>query len=85
MPAQKTLTIRHGFAGGWATDYGPTVDVSPDPSGKIGIPFLIDAENCLYELDGAPHKIGGTTRVNASAVASGVPLATTCTVENPSG
>lgn len=71
MARQSTLTIRHFFGGGWATDLGPTVDVSPDQSGKVVIPFLVDAENTLYELDGGPHKIGGTTKVNSSALESG--------------
>lgn len=78
MPSARTTTIRHLFGGGWATDYGPTVDISPDYSGKVGgvtgrvvIPFLVDAENVLFELDGGPHKIGGATKLNSSAVASG--------------
>lgn len=78
MPAARTTAVRHMFQGGWATDYGPTVDIAPDYSGKIGgvtgrvaIPFLIDAENCLFELDGGPHKIGGTTKLNSVAVAGG--------------
>lgn len=69
--ASNAMTIRHQFGGGWATDFGPTIDVSPDQSGKVVIPFLIDAENCLYELDGGPHKIGGTSKVNSSALQSG--------------
>jgi hypothetical protein len=71
MPAISKRTIRHFFGGGWATDFGPSADVSPDASGKVVIPFLVDAENCLFELDGAPHKIGGTTRVNSVALESG--------------
>lgn len=71
MAAQKTLTLRHFFGGGWATDFGPTVDVSPDSSGKVVIPFLVDAEDCIYELDGGPHKIGGASKVNATALESG--------------
>jgi hypothetical protein len=68
---QRTQVIRHVFSGGWATDLGPTVDVAPDQSGKISIPFLLEAQDCIFELDGGPHKIGGTTEVNSSAVASG--------------
>lgn len=71
MAAIRTQTLRHFFDGGWATDFGPTVDVSPDQSGKVHIPFLVDAENCLFELDGGPHKIGGASKVNSVAVASG--------------
>lgn len=74
MPS-GAITARHFFGGGWATDFGPTVDVSPDQSGKVVIPFLVDAENCLYELDGAPHKIGGASKVNASALESGAVVA----------
>lgn len=68
--ATKSITIRHLFGGGWATDLGPTADVSPDSSGKVIIPFLVDAEDLLFELDGGPRKIGGTTRVNSSALES---------------
>lgn len=71
MPLSSKRTLRHFFGGGWATDFGPSADVSPDASGKVLLPFLIDAENCLFELDGGPRKIGGTTRVNASALQSG--------------
>lgn len=70
MPAIRTQTLRHLFRGGWATDFGPTADVSPDQSGKVSIPFLVDAENCYFELDGGPHKIGGTSKLNSAAVAS---------------
>lgn len=69
--ASKSLTIRHLFGGGWATDYGPTVDISPDQSGKVTIPFLLDAENVFYELNGGPHKIGGTTKINSATLESG--------------
>lgn len=71
MPTIETITMRHLFGGGWATDFGPTSDAGPDQSGKVVLPFLIDAENCFYELDGGPHKIGGTSKVNSVAVASG--------------
>lgn len=67
----RTQVIRHMFGGGWATDFGPTVDVSPDASGKVNIPFLLEAQDCLYELNGGPHEIGGASKVNSSAVESG--------------
>ena len=68
---QKSTIVRHYFAGGWGTDFGTSVDVAPDQGGRVNIPFLVDAENCLFELDGGPRKVGGTTKVNSSAVASG--------------
>jgi len=65
-------TIRHFFGGGWATDFGPTsVTAVPDQTGLLSIPFLVDAENCLLELDGGPRKAEGTTRLNSTALESG--------------
>lgn len=74
MATVSKRTLRHFFGGGWATDFGPSADVSPDAVGKVVIPFLVDAENTLFELDGGPHKIGGTTRVNTTALQSGAAI-----------
>ena len=67
----KRQTIRHLFGGGFATDFGPNVATSPGADGTITIPYLLDAENVFFELDGGPHKIGGTTKLNSSVVNSG--------------
>ena len=69
--ATRIQAIRHIFDGGWATDFGPTADVSVGPDGKVIVPFLLDAENVYYELDGSPHKIGGATKLNGTALESG--------------
>lgn len=58
------LFIRHLFAGGWASDFGPTTDTAPDANGFLRLPFLVDAEDVLYELDGAPHLAPGTTKLS---------------------
>lgn len=63
--------IRHLFDGGWATDFGPSVDLSPDRANQIRIPFLVNAENVLYEFDGGPHKIPGTTKLNSTVMEAG--------------
>ena len=63
--------IRHVFGGGWATDFGPSVDAVPDQTGRVSLPFLVDADNCEYELDGGPHKIGGLARLNSTTIESG--------------
>ena len=55
------------FGGGWATDFGPSFPGAPQ-GGTLPLPFLLTADNVRYELDGAPHKFGGTTRLNSSAV-----------------
>lgn len=68
MASTRSIFVRHLFGGGWATDFGPTVDILYDQSGLLVLPFLIDAENVFYELDGGPHKIGGTTTLNATSV-----------------
>lgn len=57
------------FNGGWATDFGPVVPNAPQ-NGILAVPFLVAAENVLYELDGAPRKVGGTTRINATATST---------------
>jgi hypothetical protein len=70
MAGIRTLTLRHFFGGGYATDFGPSADVSPDASGKVTIPFLVDADDVLFELDGGPRKAGGASKVNSSALES---------------
>lgn len=66
--------IRHYFSGGWATDLGSSTDVPPDQTGRVSIPFLENAENIYFELDGGPHKLGGTEKLNSTAVASGAAI-----------
>lgn len=46
--------------GGLATDFGPVFTGAPQGNALV-IPFLLRADNITYELDGAPHKIGGST------------------------
>lgn len=70
MPT-RFQTVRHVFNGGWATDFGPTAEVAISQTGLVQIPFLTDAENITYEFDGGPHKVGGTSKLNASALESG--------------
>ena len=73
MASKKTL-IRFLFGGGWATDFGPEMSVAPSQGGDIIVPFLVDAENVVFELDGGPHKVGGTTKWNSAAIASGAEI-----------
>lgn len=69
--ATRIITVLHKFSGGWASDFGPNADVAVGPDGRVDVPFLVDAENVFYELDGGPHKIGGTEKINSSAMESG--------------
>lgn len=67
----RDRVLRHIFDGGWATDFGPTAEIGLDDSGLIRIPYLVNAENLLFEFDGGPHKIGGTNPINSSVIESG--------------
>ena len=63
------------FGGGWATDFGPSFTAAPQGN-ALTIPFFLRADNVFYELDGAPHKIGGSAlygpRLDESGVAVSV-------------
>lgn len=75
----RVQTIRHRFGGGYAPDFGPTADVTGEldnigGSAVVLIPFLPETKNIRYELDGGPHKIGGATKLHASALESGATI-----------
>ena len=72
--ASKKQLIKILFGGGWASDFGPHADIGPNAGGNLIMPFLTDAENVFFELDGGPHKIGGTTKLNSSVIASGAEI-----------
>ena len=65
------LFLKHTFGGGWSTDFGPSANVSPNQNGEVRLPFLVNADNVIYELDGGPHKAPGTTKLNSSELESG--------------
>ncbi len=71
MPSRQQF-VTHVFAGGWSTDFGPSASVPLES--VVQIPFLIDAENCLYELDGGPHKMPGLAKLNSSELESGATI-----------
>lgn len=72
--ATKRQSIRHIFGGGYSSDLGPTVEVPVDQFGRVVIPHLTKAENVIFELDGGPHKVGGTSKINSSALESGAAI-----------
>lgn len=61
MPSNKTRHIYHTFAGGWATDYGPTFYGSPEGN-QIRLPWLNQAENLRFTQDGGIEKWYGADR-----------------------
>lgn len=70
MGSQNSTWIRHSLEGGWATNYGPTVDLAPGQDGVLRIPFLLEAENVDYIYPRGIRKSGGTARVNSSDIVS---------------
>ncbi|MGI9405863.1 MAG: hypothetical protein ACR2O4_05790, partial [Hyphomicrobiaceae bacterium] len=71
--ASREIFLRHLFDGGWITDLGPNSDVTPDGT-IVRLPFLLEADNVIYELDGGPHKAPGTAKLNSSALESGTDI-----------
>lgn len=69
MPDRRARVLLT-FGGGWSTDFGPSFIGTPQ-GGVLSVPWLMTADNVIYELDGAPHKVGGSTRLNATAISSG--------------
>lgn len=72
--SSKRMTLRHLWGGGFASDYGATANVAPSQTGDVVFPFLTTAKNVFFELDGAPHKIGGTAKLNSSVLESGLQI-----------
>ena len=71
----RRITVHHIFDGGWATDFGQTVvGAAPDDAGQIKIPWLLKAEDVLFELNGGPHKTPGAAKINSSALESGAAI-----------
>ena len=52
-PGYQTAILT--FAGGWATDFGPSFFAAPQ-NGLLAMPFLLSADNLLYELDGGESR-----------------------------
>lgn len=71
--ASRSHFIKHKFGGGWATDFGPTASVPVSLGGVVVLPWLNEAQNVIYELDGGPHKMPGRT-ANTTALESGADI-----------
>jgi|TARA_Y100000310_G_scaffold153951_1_gene153527 hypothetical protein len=76
--ASRRGLIRHVFGGGWAEDFGPEADValqqvSPNAFNAV-LPFLVDAQDVLFGLDGSPTMAPGTAKLNSSALESQAPV-----------
>lgn len=66
--------IRHRFAGGWGPDLGPSIDVIPADGNVVRIPYLLQARNLIYQLNGAPRKMPGLDKLISAALESGADI-----------
>ena len=73
MTTRNTI-IRHRFGGGWATDFGPTAEVDATEGGLVSVPWLNEAVNVDFLLDGGVRKAPGTQKLNAAELASGAAI-----------
>lgn len=75
MATNRTFVV-HEFEGGWSTELGQTLRVGVGEDRKLRLTHLVNAENIVYEADGGPHKMPGTTRLNT------IPLANVTAIDN---
>lgn len=82
MPS-RDVHVRHLFDGGWAPALGPFSGASLTTSynlaatgaeQSVNFPFLVECEDCIYEMDGGPHAAPGTIKLNSSALESGAAI-----------
>jgi len=78
MPSPAQTTIRHLFGGGWAPDKSDVAEVRVIESSEtfmvVEVPFLSVALNVEFTLGGGTRKIGGTSKVNSTALESGAAI-----------
>lgn len=72
--ASRNLIMRHRIGGGWATDFGPTAEVDAREGGLISVPWLNEAMNVIFLLDGGVRKVGGTEKLNSTTLESGAEI-----------
>lgn len=65
------VNVRHLFGGGLATDFGLSAEVGIGRDHTLPIPWLVRADNLIFNLQGGPLKMGGTTKVNSVVLESG--------------
>lgn len=67
MARQKLETrfLTHRFGGGFAPDFGKLVSGYPTETGEVEIPYVLNAQNVFWKLDGGIRKIGGADQLSA--------------------
>jgi hypothetical protein len=57
--------LTHRFSGGWAPSFGKLVSKLPQQTTEIEIPYVLEAENIFWTLEGGIRKVPGTTKTSA--------------------
>lgn len=73
--ASRTPWIRHIIEGGWATDLGQVYDGQVPANLVMSIPFLTQADDLLFQLQGI-RKAPGAAKINSGALESGAAIRT---------
>lgn len=60
-------TIQHVIEGGWSTEAGPAAPTNLRGDATIIVPWLVTAENLIYNADGWYQKMPGASNVNGTA------------------
>ena len=68
MARRQGGPIQIELGGGFSTDLGTAYAKGPGGDGTLVVPFLTAAENLRFNLTGWFWKIGGSTRLNATAI-----------------
>lgn len=69
--AEGSAHLVHVLGGGLASDFGTLAPARPS-SGVVTVPYLLEADNVLFLLDGGFRQIGGTQKINSVALGAGV-------------
>jgi len=72
--SSRLTHIEHVFGGGWAPDYGAMAHVEIGKDGRCEIPWLMDAEDVEFEMDGSARKLYGYDNLYLVALEGGAAI-----------
>ena len=62
----KTRVIYHFIGGGWQSDLPTSTSAAPDALSRVVVPYLTEAENCLFQSPSGARKAWGTAALMAA-------------------
>jgi len=60
------VIVQHAIEGGWSTEAGPTAPTNLRGESTVIVPWLVDAENLVFNTDGWFRKMPGASNVNGT-------------------